>query len=124
MAISKNAQRVLLRAAEILKSPDAWLRGWKSHGQYSNSARVCALGALRKATVLEGFEKKNSEFDCGYGDLLEGDPAYMEAADALAKSVGVRSRGGIPGWNDHKGSGHKRVHAGFCKAVKEHVEPD
>lgn len=49
--ISKQAQRVLVRAAEILNNPKAWMRCWRNKETYSSSDRFCALGAIHRACV-------------------------------------------------------------------------
>ena len=108
MKISKEAQRILVTAAEYLKDPDNWTRNAISRGD-----KVCALGALRKAAITEGLTEERLR---GPGIRKTCKP-YREARRALFKTVG----GNIPNWNDNQVMGHEEVHEGFCKAVKTYV---
>ena len=141
MGMSKAAQRVLMRAAEILSGPDAWSEAnWKTkldqNGYeysavcdtlvtYTGADRVCALGALRKATITEG--KATGNLDALNLDEFTGEqspwtrePYYMEAATALAHVAGCLDEQEIPSWNDR--SRYEIVKDAFCRAIKQHVD--
>ena len=111
MAISLDAQRILLKAAEYIKDPEHWLQGFYSDHGPGTEERVCSLGALRKATRDMGLTLEI--VDSNIWGRKECKP-YDEAKQALMDTVG----GYIHHWNDR--SDHATVHKGFCAAVKEY----
>ena len=139
--MSKAAQRVLMRAAEILSDPNAWSDdSWKTkldqngyeHADdttvtYTGADRVCALGALRKATITEGqaigdLDTLNLDEFTGEASPWRRESPYMEAATVLAHVVGYSDEQEIPSWND--AACYEEVKSAFCRAIKEHVDTD
>lgn len=108
MVISKEAQRILVTAAEYLKDPGHWIQQTLSEGD-----KVCALGALRKAAIMEGLTHAKLRGK----HLRKTCKPYREARRALYKTVGES----IPYWNDNPARNHADIHEGFCKAVKQYV---
>ena len=117
--ISKNAQRLLLWAAEYLKDDNHWYRGWCDGDSYSTSHKVCALGAIRKGAVELGMEKRDGAVD--YYRTSVGGNADIIDAEAALESVVMSD---IPSWNDRRSTTHQDVHAAYCLAVKQYVDPN
>lgn len=124
--ISKDAQRLLVRAAGYITRRGGWFRGWKNKSTYQDSDKFCALGALHRATIDEGLigEDRHGELHNRNGKLtfFNEIPAYREAATAIAEEAGLESFDYIPSWNDNHLTRKRDVEEVFCKAIKKHVE--
>lgn len=120
MVLSRQEQRILLRAAEYLKDPNHWLKGRLINGiTFRGSTRVCALGSIRKACIAEGV-------------VIDNDPDAIYIFDNVRKvliesaTIDLANNAScISIWNDNPHTSHSDVHSAFCKAVKRYVtDPD
>lgn len=122
--ISKDAQKILLRAAEILKYEENWVRENFGYRESDGSLKVCALGALRAAaSEIMGVPETISEYS-GLPHfetwVYEGCPPYVEAAEVINASKPAEYDN-VPDWNDNEKTTHEDVHGVFCAAVKTFV---
>lgn len=111
MAISKQAQKILLKATELISNPERWLKGGFRAKGVNGEERYCAWGAIKKAS---GF------YD---GPLsVETERAYVEVYRTLSVAVRKLHPGHtIPSFNDRPKTQHADVKALFCETVKREV---
>jgi hypothetical protein len=135
MALSKDAQEILVRAAEILSDPQNWVQGAMVVNKPDSAFMdptihvpigVCMLGAMSCAR-RELFAKQS--------DTMPWDQAYLEAvqlvADVLQEQkkvtgpIAARSLSStVANYNDNPQTTHADVKAVMCDAVKTGVHPD
>ena len=107
MALSSNAQRVLLRATKLIGNKDCWIKGDSFRAKDGNMmGSYCAMGALYRASIEapieEGFTK-----------------SYYEAAAAVMRTLNNRKPCfTIPGFNDAEDTTHDDIKDLFCETVK------
>ena len=115
MAISKEAQNVLVRAAELIGIKENWIQGQgfntkdgDRHGSY------CAMGALHRAAV-----------ELGYACYGASSNASNEAIEAVVRKLNklCPEATSIPQFNDHIAD-HAAIKALFCETVKAEVTDD
>ena len=105
--LSLNAQRVLLRAAELINVRASWSKGFYEHGD-----KYCAIGALQRAE-----REVVSEFDGHFN--------FDQAKKALVREVTELYRGAyssVEDFNDDNGTAYEDVKALFCRTVSKHVD--
>lgn len=102
--LSLNAQRLLLRAAELINVRASWSKGF-----YEQGDNYCAIGALQRA---------DREIGGGYN-------AFTQAQIALTAELPEYSDDYytcVEGFNDHPNTKYADVKALFCRTVSKHVD--
>lgn len=128
-------QRILIRATELIKVKDAWIRddffGYThdpEHGYVTgtNNDKYCALGAIyRAASEVTGYSLNHDE---SYSDArwkVAAAPVIKRVALTIDPECGVVSEAGasevVFTYNDEDAENQEAVVNVFCTALKEEL---
>lgn len=102
-----TAQRILLRAAQLIGYEHRWIKGRLIVQTTGGGLYYCALGAIALAS-----SEVTGQLEC---------PESLEVSKAVARQMPA-GHSAIYTYNDHTLTQHKDVKAMFCKAVAEEVD--
>lgn len=103
-----KTSEVLDRAADLLER-DGWCQG----ALHDSAGRMCAVGALRRAIVVQVDLDPST-----LGQVDEVEEAARRRLMAVADPRGWVGAGGVPDWNDREGRTFQDVLDTFRKAAK------
>lgn len=135
MAISKEAQEILIDAAGLISNEDNWCKGVLIDRSWGHE-RVCSLGAIYKAADIQQAKQSGHLLGVNVGKWMSR-PAVQQAVAALASggltpvfqfdSVTGKTRMDIMltvvSNNDRSLTTHADVKGLFCKVIKANCLP-
>lgn len=107
------AQRILVRATELIGIKENWIKG----SGFSNDKldRYCALGAIRKAALIEAGLPVSQYSFSGMSDATS---SAIRDVDTIVRSQLTKA---IHTYNDYPATTHEDIKAVFCRAVKKEL---
>ena len=118
MALSKDAQNLLVEATRLIGIPGVWIQG-KLTGDKEQTT-YCALGAICKAAELKGPITVNTYLEPTIHEVVRAVSKTIQDID-LASHVAAAQ---IALFNDKSTTTQADVREIFCKTVKREVTDD
>lgn len=111
MSLSKEAQRVLVKAAELINIKGRWIKGEYNCAYYNiNDERIdtyCAIGAVNLANTMVGTSRGTRD-------------AVMLA---LRRNLPLNQYN-VEAYNDHRLTSYEDIKALFCRTLTAELDPD